>query len=288
MQRISRTITTALLLVVLFTVYAQAGRFNPGDRPSNISGREVGTNRTITLEDFKGKWVLIDFFATWCGPCMGELPNLVKTTKPLIGQNFTVLGVSLDTAQTMDKLRPVMKDKGISYPVVFPGFGWDTPPAKEWGVTGIPDTYLISPQGVVVATDLRGEALGETLHKFMNLGVDNYAVQSVSASHKLEGSSFSVSANFNNPVSAQTKCKLELSFEIGKKDKDGQVTSYETQEKTEEALVDTPSGWETTKDFNLELPADCEAVFYTFSVWNSQVETWIGVSNYAFVPKPAQ
>ena len=78
--------TTAVFMILATTIClagtAWAGRFGPGGRPSNFYGREIRNDKVLHLEDYRGKWVLVDFWATWCGPCMGELPNLVKVTNP--------------------------------------------------------------------------------------------------------------------------------------------------------------------------------------------------------------
>jgi thiol-disulfide isomerase/thioredoxin len=283
MARFTAFLLASLAACMLLSTAAWAGRFGPGDRPSDISGRNVQDNKILRLEDFRGKWVLIDFFATWCGPCMGELPNLVAVTKPLIGADFAVVGVSLDYDKTMDKLRPVMKEKGVTYPVIFPGGGWDTPAAKEWGVGGIPDTYLISPQGVVVATNLRGADLKPALAKFLGLK-EPYAPTCVRVSYKRdkENKKFTLSANFNNPKAAETKIKLSLSLQAPKKNEKGEVVDYTNVDHSEELTVPTPDGWEVAKDFTYDLPDGCTMASYSFSVYNPQVDLWIGIDDYAW------
>jgi thiol-disulfide isomerase/thioredoxin len=149
-----------------------AAPYGVGDRPAEIIGREIWSDKVISTEDYLGKWLLIDFFATWCGPCVAELPNLVNETKDLRGDRFEVLAVSVDFAETHDRLKPMLREHGATYPCIYQGGGWQTPPVKEWGVNGIPAIYLLNPQGVIVATGLRGELLRPALNYFLNTTID--------------------------------------------------------------------------------------------------------------------
>ena len=117
----------------------------------------------------KGKVVLIDFWATWCGPCIAELPNVLKAYEEYNDKGFEIIGISLDNAKDEDKLRTFVKDKKMTWPHAFDGQGWRNSLAKKFGISSIPATFLIGKDGKVVSTNLRGPALSKAVKKELGL-----------------------------------------------------------------------------------------------------------------------
>lgn len=115
----------------------------------------------IALSSFKGKVVLVDFWASWCGPCRAENPNVVKAFKKYSPKGFTVFGVSLD--KDKDKwLAAIAKDE-LTWTQVSDLQYWNNAAAKQYGVMSIPANFLIDAEGKIIASDLRGEKLEQKL-----------------------------------------------------------------------------------------------------------------------------
>ena len=118
---------------------------------ADTSGKE------ISLESFKGKYVLVDFWASWCGPCRAENPNVVNTFEKYKNKNFTVLGVSLDRAK-QPWLDAIAAD-GLAWTQVSDLKFWSNAVAQQFGIQSIPQNFLIDPQGNLIGKNLRGAAL---------------------------------------------------------------------------------------------------------------------------------
>jgi thiol-disulfide isomerase/thioredoxin len=108
-----------------------------------------------------GKVVLVDFWATWCGPCVAEIPNMLAEYEKYHAQGFEVVGISLDEDRA-DVEKFVAENK-IPWPILFAGKGWQDPVAQFYGISGIPQLVLIGRDGNVITLDVRGEKLGERL-----------------------------------------------------------------------------------------------------------------------------
>jgi len=119
--------------------------------------------KPLSVANYKGKVVLVDFWATWCGPCVRELPNVLHAYTNYHAKGFEIIGISLD--QDEQKLKSFIKDKKMTWPQYFDAKGWGNKLAGKYGVNSIPATYLLDRQGVIIGKDLRGEELEQAVSK---------------------------------------------------------------------------------------------------------------------------
>lgn len=121
------------------------------------------TGKMVSLQDFKGKYVLVDFWASWCAPCRAENPNVLKAYNKYKDSNFTVLGVSMDTEKAKAAWLKAIKDDAMPWVQISELKGWNNNAAELYDVHAIPQNYLVDPKGKIVAKNIRGEKLHETL-----------------------------------------------------------------------------------------------------------------------------
>ncbi len=119
---------------------------------------------TLKLADYRGKVVLLDFWASWCGPCVAEMPNVIAAYEKFHEKGFEIVGLSLDDDRpALDAF--LAEHPGMKWRQVFDGKAWESEPALLYGVDAIPFTLLLDREGNVIAKDLRGEDLAAEIGK---------------------------------------------------------------------------------------------------------------------------
>jgi peroxiredoxin len=134
----------------------------PSNKAADFTQPDVNGN-PVSLSQFKGKYVLVDFWASWCQPCRIDNPNVVRAFNEFKDKNFTILGVSLD--QNKDAWQKAIQKDGLTWTHVSDLKFWDNAAATLYGVQGIPYNVLVDPQGNIIAENLHGEEIVQTLRQ---------------------------------------------------------------------------------------------------------------------------
>jgi thiol-disulfide isomerase/thioredoxin len=125
--------------------------------------------REVDLAKYRGKVVLIDFWATWCGPCIAELPNVKKVYADYRAKGFDIISIALDRAEDRQKLVNMVAKEEMPWPQYFDGKYWQTDISVKYGITGIPAMFLLDKTGRLVSTNARGPKLEEEVKRYLAL-----------------------------------------------------------------------------------------------------------------------
>jgi peroxiredoxin len=136
-----------------------------GATAPNFTQNDVN-GKAVSLSDYKGKYVLVEFWASWCSPCRAESPNLLKQYAAFKDKGFEILGVSVDSDKA--KWLDAIKKDGLTWPQISDLKGWDNEARKVYGISGVPANFLVNPEGKIIGSHLVGDALNKKLAELLN------------------------------------------------------------------------------------------------------------------------
>ena len=125
--------------------------------------------KPLAVANFKGKVVMVDFWATWCGPCVGEVPNVAAVYQKYHDKGFEIIGVSLDREGDKGKVVSFTKEHNMPWQQFYDGKYWQNELAVKYGIRSIPATFLLDGSGKIIAKNVRGEALEPAVKKALGV-----------------------------------------------------------------------------------------------------------------------
>jgi len=129
-------------------------------KPFDLDFTDAISGSTISMKNLKGKAVVVDFWATWCGPCVAEMPHMKQLYAEYRGKGVEFLGISLDHPKEqggLDSLKKYVKDNGIAWPQYYQGKGWESEFSRSWGINSIPAMFVVDTEGKLSSVEARGK-----------------------------------------------------------------------------------------------------------------------------------
>ena len=127
-------------------------------KPFVLEFMDAISGSPVSIQRLKGKVVVVDFWATWCGPCVAEMPKMKALYAEYKNKGVQFIGVSLDQSGSgLDKLMAFVEENGITWPQYYQGAGWDSEFSKSWGIRSIPAVFVVDQQGKVYSDKARGK-----------------------------------------------------------------------------------------------------------------------------------
>lgn len=145
-----------------------------GSKATDVGSRAPGfsqpdtAGKIVKLSDIKGKYVFVDFWASWCHPCRAENPNVLKAYNSFKGKNFTIVGVSIDFEKDHAKWIKAIKEDGMPWTQLLSPANIDGGAMKTYGIRAIPANFLVDPNGIIIAKNLHGNELEKKLSELFN------------------------------------------------------------------------------------------------------------------------